>query len=134
MKNLRIRLLTLSKRSCLSLWTNKTRQSIDLHRNNLSMDVGVRDQRFDDYRFSSSYRENYKYGPFYRSRSKTQTLDVDLLMMSSGLAYGTTSSSGDFIQVEAYRGAIPPGDQGIEFFTNTEPGGIEEPLIDTLGW
>lgn len=63
------------------------------------------------------------FGPFHRLESPTQTDEVARLQELTGEIWGTIPRSGGWPQVQAYRGPLPKGQRGIEFFTSVAPDG-----------
>jgi hypothetical protein len=61
------------------------------------------------------------HGPFHRLESPTQTPDVARLQQRSGEIWGRTPKGGLEPTVQAYRGPLPEGARGIEFFTDVVP-------------
>lgn len=57
------------------------------------------------------------YGPYHRKQSRTQTYATGLAQVASGELWGRPAVTSPFLSVKAYRGALPAGDRGIEFYT-----------------
>lgn len=68
------------------------------------------------------------YGPYHRLKSETQTYELALEQESSRELWGRTPRGSNWPQVKAYRGPLPPGEEGIEFDTTARPDGrdVEE--------
>jgi len=62
-----------------------------------------------------------RYGPFHRLASPTQTEEDARRQSASGEIWGRTPQSSDWVQVRAYRGSLPNGLFGIEFYTDILP-------------
>ncbi|MDT0530454.1 polymorphic toxin-type HINT domain-containing protein [Micromonospora sp. DSM 115977] len=63
------------------------------------------------------------YGPYHRLKSPTQGDDVAAQMSEGGELWGNVSrvSFQDRPMVQAYRGALPAGKRGVEFYTPVKP-------------
>lgn len=66
--------------------------------------------------------EEIEYGPFHRLRNgTTQSNDVARKQHRSQEIWGLAARWSSFRAVKAYRGALPPGAEGIEFMTTVPP-------------
>lgn len=62
------------------------------------------------------------YGPFYRIASRTQTPEDARNQARTNEIWGRAPRYNPlWPQVQAYRGSLPEGVEGIEFYTNAEP-------------
>jgi hypothetical protein len=62
-----------------------------------------------------------RYGPFYRLLSPTQTEADAELQGESGEIWGRRPFGSGWPKVQAYRGGLPEGRSGIEFYTDAVP-------------
>lgn len=63
-----------------------------------------------------------KYGPFHRIRTpRTQTVDLAHRQQDEGRICGRAPNWGGPPSVKAYRGPLPDGEDGVEFWTDTPP-------------
>jgi RHS repeat-associated protein len=58
---------------------------------------------------------------YHRLQSPTQTPETAALQQQSGDIWGATARRGLAPTVQAYRGPLPQGAQGVEFVTNVDP-------------
>jgi hypothetical protein len=66
--------------------------------------------------------EVIEYGPFHRLRNgTTQSDDVAEKQQRSQEIWGVAARWSNLRAVKAYRGALPPGAEGIEFMTTVPP-------------
>ncbi|HLX61738.1 MAG TPA: hypothetical protein VKX17_10695 [Planctomycetota bacterium] len=68
------------------------------------------------------------YGPFHRLETITQTPDDAKLQVASGEIWGR-GYRGSMPQVNAFRGSLPAGEKGIEFYTEVEPDKATVPMM-----
>ena len=61
------------------------------------------------------------YGPYHRLESPTQTAEIAELQETSGELWGRPPQGSDIPAVQAYKGHLPSGARGIEFYTPVEP-------------
>ncbi|MFK3978986.1 RHS repeat-associated core domain-containing protein [Micromonospora sp. NPDC050397] len=73
--------------------------------------------------FIASAKGDRLYGPYHRLESPTQKPEVADQMVKSGELWGRVSrvSFQDRPMVQAYRGALPDGKRGVEFYTPIKP-------------
>lgn len=69
-----------------------------------------------------------RFGPFYRLESPTQTPEDASAQSRSGEIWGRTPWNGRGPAVKAYRGSLPTGSRGIEFYTASAPDFTGHPL------
>ena len=62
-----------------------------------------------------------RFGPFHRLESDTQTAEDAVLQTGSGEIHGGIPFGSGWPQVQAYRGSLPSGARGIEFYTDLPP-------------
>lgn len=75
------------------------------------------------------------YGPFNRQESQSQSPEVALLQQISGQLWGRIPRWGlDQPVVQAYRGPLPEGQRGIEFYTNVPPEPQAHSLPNSADW
>jgi hypothetical protein len=67
-------------------------------------------------------------GPFHRLESPSQTPAVALIQMASGEIWGKTPRGGFVPTVQAYAGALPSAERGIEFTTAILPHPMGSPF------
>ncbi len=67
------------------------------------------------------------YGPFHRRESPTQTSNDAQNQEMSGEVWGRPARGSALPSVKAYRGPLPSGERGIEFYTDVAP----DPLSST---
>lgn len=72
---------------------------------------------------SGTGRRSAWHGPFHRKKSPTQTAAVALEQERSWVQMGRSAKWGWTPSVKAYRGPLPPGQEGVEFFTLSPPQG-----------
>ena len=70
---------------------------------------------------SPSSVENGLWGPFHRIETPTQTAEVAHLQELVGEIWGATPRDGFEPTVQAFRGPLPAGARGIEFWTYARP-------------
>jgi hypothetical protein len=70
----------------------------------------------------------YRYGPFHRLESPTQTADDASKQEASGEIWGRTPFGSSWPQVQAYAGPLPDGASGVEFMTDVRPDQVGESL------
>lgn len=63
------------------------------------------------------------YGPYYRLASETQDADAMVKQLLSGELWGEAARFGIEPAAKAYRGALPAGDEGFEFWAFDAPDG-----------
>ncbi|MDR2985332.1 MAG: hypothetical protein LBV34_10880, partial [Nocardiopsaceae bacterium] len=73
------------------------------------------------------------FGPFYRLETSTQTPEVAAQQEASGQIWGRTPFGGIKPAVQAYPGALPEGERGIEFFTDVAPDSPYGPIAQWTG-
>jgi hypothetical protein len=61
------------------------------------------------------------YGPFHRRESPTQSTATAKLQAASGEVWGQPARGSLIPSVKAYRGPLPAGQRGIEFYTQIAP-------------
>lgn len=62
-----------------------------------------------------------RYGPFHRLESTSQTVATGQKQAETGELWGLPARGSDRPTVKAYRGPLPAGLAGIEFYTNVSP-------------
>lgn len=66
--------------------------------------------------------KKYKFGPFHRVRSPTQSDDTAQLQVASQELWGRPRRGSDIPQVQSYVGPLPPSpERGIEFYASVAP-------------
>jgi hypothetical protein len=65
--------------------------------------------------------QQFQYGPFHRLRSPTQTLALAAEQERASTILGRPPRGGLIPAVQAYAGPLPPGLEGIEFYTIARP-------------
>ena len=76
----------------------------------------------------------YGYGPFHRLRSpKTQTTQLAAEQMRSHVLLGKEARGSSLLSVKAYRGPLPTGQHGIEFYTVARPSNAHPHLVFWYG-
>lgn len=61
------------------------------------------------------------YGPYYRVQSPSQSASVAKLQEKSGKVWGQPARYSALPSVKAFRGPLPAGERGIEFWTTIPP-------------
>lgn len=69
----------------------------------------------------AAFERPARFGPFFRLESPTQTIADAAAQEASSEIWGRTPRGGLSPTVEAYRGVLPPGAHGIEFYTWAMP-------------
>lgn len=76
-----------------------------------------------------SSQEPARYGPFHRVESPSQSIDDARLQAQTGEVWGRTPRGGSWPKVQAYRGELPAGTRGIEFWTDVMPDADGSPSL-----
>ena len=63
----------------------------------------------------------FPFGPFHRVESPSQTVVDASTQVASGEVWGRVPFGSAWPQVQAYRGRLPEGVRGIEFWTEVPP-------------
>ena len=69
-------------------------------------------------------QERTVYGPFYRLASESQHADAMVKQLLSGELWGEAGRYGLEPAAKAYRGALPVGNEGFEFWAFDAPDGV----------
>lgn len=77
------------------------------------------------------YESREAFGPFHRKASPTQTRSDLEKQLASGELWGKPRRHGLFPAVKAHAGALPTGEQGVEFWTFQPP---SDPWGPRLFW
>ncbi len=67
------------------------------------------------------------YGPFHRKKSPTQDASTASEQERGWVLLGRAARWSPWLSVKAYRGTLPNGEQGIEFFTLAKPSAGSHP-------
>jgi len=70
-----------------------------------------------------------QYGPYHRLRSPTQDDKTARRQVYGGLLLGRAARWSFFPSVKAYKGPLPWGEDGIEFFSKVNPSRDDHPYI-----
>lgn len=69
-----------------------------------------------------------RYGPFHRLESDTQATGTAAEQVASQEIWGRAPRDSSWPQVQAYRGTLPAGSRGIEFYTDVAPDPSHHPF------
>jgi hypothetical protein len=67
------------------------------------------------------------HGPYHRIHTPSQTEQTARLQFASGQVWGREAKWSSLLSVKAYRGPLPPTDEGIEFYTDVQPSPGQHP-------